>query len=82
MEQPYVYETIHEVPEPWRKLFGGRLNVRQVNAIMAKAYELGSYSCDNQGNPAGFVPAYATARKWFTDRHVVINGFWATRGEG
>lgn len=82
MEQPFVYTTLHEVPEPWRKLYGARLNVDQINAMMADAYTLGTYSSDAEGNPAGFVPAYGTARRDFAARHYIVNGFWAIKGEG
>lgn len=82
MEQPYVYQTIHEVPEPWRTFRGGRANVAQVNAMMARAYQLGAYCTDAEGNQAGFVPNFALAREEFVASHVIVNGFWAVKAEG
>jgi hypothetical protein len=61
----YQYQSLHEVPVPWRTYKGARLTLEQVQAIVNNADKI---SKDNS--------ALATARKEFEKSHRIENGMW------
>jgi len=74
---PYIYPDFNEVPEPWRRIQGGRLNLDQVNAILADAYANGR--TNEHGH---FLPDHGGARQRFMASHCLVDGWWAARTEG
>ena len=69
MTTAYVYQSLSEVPTVWRKLKGGRLALEQINAIVSRAYALGSKDA----------PAYGKAQAEFMAAHELRNGLWVRK---
>ncbi len=68
-EKAPIYETLEQAPEPWRRLYGARLGLEQLNGILERAYELGEEG----------VPAYGEAQRTFMELHEQVDGLWVRR---
>lgn len=82
--EPYVYKDLNEVPQPWRQLRGGRLNVQQVNRIYGeRAHARGEWKDPEiEGVEPVFVPDYGGAREEFVADNELVDGLWRPKAKG
>ena len=84
----YKYQSINEVPVPWRTHKSARLSLNQINEIVEDAHSHPIESEIELPNEDGTsikasteVPDYAGARKRFAEANHVENGFWLSGAE-
>ncbi len=68
MADRFEYTDINQVPAPWRSHKSARLNLAQINEIMADAF----------ANATGDSPDYGGAKARFADSHYIEQGFWVS----
>jgi hypothetical protein len=66
----YEYQTLNEVPVPWRTYKSARLSLNQINEIMKDAAE-NSITAD--------VMDLGGARRRFSESHEIVYGFWVIK---
>ena len=71
MAEQFVYTDINQVPVPWRSYKSARLNLTQINEIMADAF----------ANATGDSPDYGGAKARFAESHHIEQGFWISGAE-
>jgi hypothetical protein len=68
--EPYVYNSINEVPKTWRSYKSALLSLNQINEIMKDAYE--NAKEEN-------LPDYGGAKQRFAETHEIVEGFWVRK---
>ena len=67
--KPYEYKTLNDVPVKWRTYKSAKLNVQQVNEIMADAYT----------SMKDGIPDYGGSRRRFAEAREIQDGFWVVK---
>ena len=65
MASAYKFQSLHEVPAPWRIYKGARLTLDQVQWIVEESFK-------QTGNNSGM----ASARQKFEENHRIENNLW------
>lgn len=71
--EPYTYKDLNEVPPHWRTYKGAKLNIDQINAIVADAYKhmiVGEES---------IIPDYGGARERFNQENQIEDNMWISK---
>lgn len=80
--EAYIYETINQVPKPWRTYKSAKLSLEQINGIVADAALHAIQTTNPDGTLLCEVPDLGGARRRFADSHHIDSGFWVSGAEG
>jgi hypothetical protein len=76
-EQPHVFEDVYQAPAHMRIFRGARLNLKQINDMIADAYA--NKLPIEEGVRDTIIPDFGGARNRFEAAHKIQKGFWVLK---